>query len=208
MTNGRNILVRLLMITGVLLLLSIVAPLTTTIADTDNTTNKNVLKRHELLPEKIHASSSTAFVIDNNATYHDTAFLSGGVLLLTTHTQPIVVHVGNFFRVQAMVLNNSTGTISFTAGPCDSTVSAIFNKNVVVKHEVSCFAGAALTSATANLVKLRPGEKVSIIGTPIGTTYQAVASGPTIASVTFHYQLGTGANASSIKSFEFNILHS
>jgi hypothetical protein len=208
MTNGRNILVRLLMITGVLLLLSIVAPLTTTIADTDNTTNKNVLKRHELLPEKIHASSSTAFVIDNNATYHDTAFLSGGVLLLTTHTQPIVVHVGNFFRVQAMVLNNSTGTISFTAGPCDSTVSAIFNKNVVVKHEVSCFAGAASTSAATHLVKLRPGEKVSIIGTPIGTTYQAVASGPTIASVTFHYQLGTGANASSIKSFEFNILHS
>ncbi|HMH09806.1 MAG TPA: hypothetical protein VK553_03800 [Candidatus Nitrosopolaris rasttigaisensis] len=208
MTNGRNILVRLLMITGVLLLLSIVAPLTTTIADTDNTTNKNVLKRHELLPEKVHASSSTAFVIDNNAIYHDTAFLSGGVLLLTTHTQPIVVHVGNFFRVQAMVLNNSTGTISFTAGPCDSTVSAIFNKNVVVKHEVSCFAGAALTSAAANLVKLRPGEKVSIIGTPIGTTYQAVASGLTIASVTFHYQLATGANASIIKSFEFNIMHS
>ena len=208
MTNGRNILVRLLMITGVLLLLSIVAPLTTTIADTDNTTNKNVLKRHELLPEKVHASSSTAFVIDNNVIYHDTAFLSGSVLLLTTHTQPIVVHVGNFFRIQAMVLNNSPGTISFTAGPCDSTVSAIFNKNVVVKHEISCFAGAASTSAAAHLVKLRPGEKVSIIGTPIGTTYQAVASGPTIASVTFHYQLGTGANASIVKSFEFNIMHS
>jgi hypothetical protein len=208
MTNGRNILVRLLMITGMLLLLSIVAPLTTTITDTDNTTNKNVLKRHELLPEKVHASSSMAFVIDNNAIYHDTAFLSGGVVLLTTHTQPIVVHVGNFFRVQAMVLNNSTGTISFTAGPCDSTVSAIFNKNVVVKHEVSCFAGAALTSAAANLVKLRPGEKISIIGTPIGTTFQAVASGPTIANVKFHYQLGTGANASIVKSFEFNIIHS
>jgi hypothetical protein len=196
------------MITDVLLLLSVVAPLTTTLAATDNTTNKNVLERHELLPEKVHASSSTAIVIDNNAIYHDTAFLSGGVLLLTTHTLPIVVHVGNFFRVQAMVLNNSTGTISFTAGPCDSTVSAIFNKNVVVKHEVSCFAGAASTSAAAHLVKLRPGDKLSIIGTPIGTTYQAVASGPTIASVTFHYQLGTGANASIVKSFEFNIKHS
>ena len=49
------------MITGVLLLLSIVAPLTTTIADTDNTTNKNVLKRHELLSEKVNASSSHGF---------------------------------------------------------------------------------------------------------------------------------------------------
>jgi hypothetical protein len=196
------------MITGVLLLLSVVAPLTTTIAATDNITNKNVLQRHELLQEKVHGSSSTTFVIDNNAIYHDTAFLSGGVLLLAIHTQPIVVHVGNFFRIQTMVLNNSPGTISFAVGPCDSTVSAIFNKNVVVKHEVSCFAGAAATSAATHLVKLRPGEKVSTMGTPIGTTYQAVASGPTIASMTFHYQLGTGANASSIKSFEFNIMHS
>jgi hypothetical protein len=79
---------------------------------------------------------------------------------------------------------------------------------VVVKHEVSCFAGTVSTSAATHLVKLRPGEKVSTIGTPIGTTYQAVASGSTIASVTFHYQLGTGSNASSIKSFEFNIMHS
>ncbi|MDQ6668393.1 MAG: hypothetical protein M3Y53_09235 [Thermoproteota archaeon] len=202
MANWRNILSRLLMITGVLLLLSVVAPLASTLGFT----NKNVPERHELLQEKVHASSSTTFVIDNNAIYHDTAFLSGGVLLLTIHTQPIVVHVGNFFRIQAMVLNNSPGTISFAAGPCDSTVSAIFNKNVVVKHEVSCFAGTA--SAATQLVKLRPGEKVSIIGTPIGTTYQAVASGPTIASVTFDYQLGTGANASIIKSFEFNIMRS
>jgi hypothetical protein len=167
-----------------------------------------MLIMYPFLQEKVQASSSTTFVVDNNAIYHDTAFLSGGVLLLAIHTQPIVVHIGNFFRIQAMVLNNSPGTISFTAGPCDSTVSAIFNKNVVVKHEVSCFAGAASTSAATHLVKLRPGEKVSIIGTPIGTTYQAVASGPTIASVTFHYQLGTGTNASIIKSFEFNILHS
>ena len=167
-----------------------------------------ILIMYPFLQEKVQALSSTTFVVDNNAIYHDTAFLSGGVLLLAIHTQPIVVHVGNFFRIQAMVLNNSPGTISFAAGPCDSTVSAIFNKNVVVKHEVSCFAGAASTSAATHLVKLRPGEKVSIIGTPIGTTYQAVASGSTIASVTFHYQLGTGTNASIIKSFEFNILHS
>ena len=167
-----------------------------------------ILIMYPFLQEKVQASSSTTFVVDNNAIYHDTAFLSGGVLLLAIHTQPIVVHAGNFFRIQAMVLNNSPGTISFAAGPCDSTVSAIFNKNVVVKHEVSCFAGAASTSAATHLVKLRPGEKVSIIGTPIGTTYQAVASGLTIASVTFHYQIGTGTNSSIIKSFEFNILHS
>ncbi|HET7149431.1 MAG TPA: hypothetical protein VFI73_13150 [Candidatus Nitrosopolaris sp.] len=207
MTNGSNVLLQLQIITGVLLLPNVVAPLTTTIAATDNTTNTNALERHGLLQE-VHALSSKAFVIDNNAIYHDIAFPSGGVLLLAIHTQPIVVHVGNFFRIQAMVVNNSPGTISFAAEPCDSTVSATFNKNVVTKNEESCFAGAASASAAAHLVKLRPGEKASIIGTPIGTTYQAVASGPTIASVTFHYQSGTGANASIMKSSEFNIMHS
>jgi hypothetical protein len=195
------------MITGVLLLLSVVAPLTTTLAATDNTTYKNVLKGHELLQEKVHASSTT-FVIDSNAFYHNTAFLSGGVLLLAIHTQPIFVHVGNFFHIHAMILNNSPGTISFIAEPCDSTLSAIFNKNVVEKHEVSCFAGASSTSAAVHLVKLRPGEKVSTIGTSVGTTYQAVASGMTIASVTFHYQLESGASASIMKSYEFNIMPS
>ena len=166
-----------------------------------------ILTIYPFLQEKVHALSTT-FVIDSNAIYHNTAFLSGGVLLLDIHTQPIIVHVGNFFHIHAMILNNSPGTISFIAEPCDSTLSAIFNKNVVVKHEVSCDAGTSSTSAAVHLVKLRPGGKASIIGTSVGTTYQAVAPGPTLANVTFHYQSGTGANASSMKSYEFNILHS
>ena len=166
-----------------------------------------ILTIYPFLQEKVHALSTT-LVIDSNAIYHNTAFLSGGVLLLAIHTQPIVVHVGNFFRVQAMVLNNSTGTISFTAGPCDSTVSAIFNKNVAEKHDVSCSPEASSSSAAVHLLKLRPGEKVSIIGTSVGTTYQAVAPGMTIASLTFHYQLENGASASIMKSYEFNIMPS
>jgi hypothetical protein len=166
-----------------------------------------ILTIYPYLQEKVHALS-TAFVIDSNAIYHNTAFLSTGVLLLAIHTQPNLVHVGNFFRIHGMILNNSSGTISFIAEPCDSTLSAIFNKNVVEKHELSCFAGASSTSAAAHLVKLRPGERVPIIGTSVGTTYQAVASGMTIASVTFHYQLENGAISSIMKSYEFNIIPS
>jgi hypothetical protein len=160
------------------------------------------------LQQKVGASSSSPTLAVDNARYYGISFSNDSVRVLAVHTQPLLVHVGNFFRIHAMVLNNSPGTISFTAEPCDSTLSAIFNKNVVVKHEVSCEAGTSSTSAALHLVKLGPGEKVSIIGTSIGTTYQAVAAGPTIANVTFHYQSGTGANASSIKSYEFNILHS
>jgi hypothetical protein len=166
-----------------------------------------ILTIYPFLQEKVHALSTT-FVIDGNASYHYTAFLSGGVLLLAIHTQPILVHVGNFFHIHAMILNNSPGTISYIAEPCDSTLSAIFNKNVVEKHEVSCFPGASSTSAAMHLLKLKPGEKVSIIGTSVGTTYQAVASGMTIASLTFHYQLENGASASIMKSYVFNIMPS
>jgi len=168
----------------------------------------SILVLGPLLKQTLGASSSSPALVVDNARYSGVSFSNDSVRLLAVYTQPLVVHVGNFFRLHATVLNNSPGTISFNAEPCDSTFSAIFNKNVVVKHEGSCDARTASKSAAAHLVKLRSGEKALIIGTSIGTTYQAVAAGPTIANMAFHYQSGTGANASSIKSYEFNILHS
>ena len=47
-------------------------------------------------------------------------FPNDGVRLLGTHTQPIVLHVGNLFH--AVVSNNSPGTISFIAGPCGCNI--------------------------------------------------------------------------------------
>ncbi len=133
-------------------------------------------------------------------------FPNDGVRLLGTHTQPIVLHVGNLFQIRTIVISNSPGTISFITGPCDSPLAATFHKNVLVKHGVGCFAGAASTSAAVHLVKLRPGGTAQVIGPSVGTTYQAVASGMTVAAVTFHYQSENGASASVTKSFEFNII--
>jgi hypothetical protein len=129
-------------------------------------------------------------------------FPNDGVRLLATHNQPIVLHVDDLFHIRAIVFNNSPGTISFIAGPCDSPLTATFDKNVLVKHGVGCFVG----SLAALLVKLRPGGTAQVIGPSVGTTYQAIASGKTIATVTFHYQTGNGASASVTKSFEFNII--
>ncbi|MDQ6668710.1 MAG: hypothetical protein M3Y53_10880, partial [Thermoproteota archaeon] len=123
-----------------------------------------------------------------------------------THTQPIVLHIGNLFHIRTIVFNNSPGTISFIAGPCDSPLAATFDKNVLVKHGVGCFAGAASTSVAVHLVKLRPGGTAQVIGPSVGTTYQAVASGMATASVTFHYQSSNGGSASTTKSFKFNII--
>ena len=136
-----------------------------------------------------------------NVLYHDVSFVDDRVSLLALHTQPLVVHIGNVFKVHAIILNNSPATISFISGPCDSPLSSTFNNNVVVNHGVRCFLGAAV-----HLVKLRPGETAQVIGPGIGTTYQAAAPGMTLTTVTFHYQSDNGASASVTKSFEFNIV--
>jgi hypothetical protein len=148
----------------------------------------SILMMYPILQETANASSPT--------------FPNDGVRLLATHTQPRVLQVGNFFHTSAIVFNNSPGTISFIAGPCDSPLAATFDKNVLVKHGVGCLVG----SAAAHLVKLRPGGTAQVLGPRVGTMYQAIASGKTIATVTFHYQTGNGANASVNKSFEFNII--
>jgi len=135
-----------------------------------------------------------------NVLYHDVSFVNSRVSLLALQTQPLVVHIGNILKIHAIILNNSPATISFISGPCDSPLSSSFDKNVVVKQGVHCFLGAAV-----HMVKLRQGETGQVIGPSLGTTYQAVGPGMTVATVTFRYQSDNGASASITKSFEFNI---
>jgi hypothetical protein len=165
-------------------------------------------------PEAIHKKEMSAIIatclailmmypfLKETASASSPTFLNDVVRLLNPHTQPSILHVGNLFHIRAIVFNNSPGTISFIAGPCDSPLAATFDKNVLVKHGVGCLAG----SAAAHLVKLRPGGTAQVTGPTVGTTYQTIASGSTIATVTFHYQTVNGASASITKSFEFNII--
>jgi hypothetical protein len=166
----------------------------------------------EAIHKKISAIIATTFLamsilmmypfLQDTASASSPTFPNDGVRLLATHTQPSILHVGNFFHTTAIVFNNSPETISFIAGPCDSPLAATFDKNVLVKHGVGCLVG----SSAANLIKLRPGGTAQAIGPRLGTTYQAIASGSTIATVTFHYQTGNGASTSITKSFQFNII--
>jgi hypothetical protein len=86
-------------------------------------------------------------------------FPNDGVRLLGTHTQPIVLHVGNLFHIRTIVFNNSPGTISFIAGPCDSPLAATFDKNVLVKHGVGDPAAIFLKNLS------QPGNSKKDIGT-------------------------------------------
>ncbi|MGB6671331.1 MAG: hypothetical protein WBE34_02750 [Candidatus Nitrosopolaris sp.] len=62
------------------------------------------------------------------------------------------------------------------------------------------------TTSSVQLVKLKLGGTAPIKGPSVGTTYQAVAPGMTIASVTFHCQLENGGSASITESFNFNLM--
>ena len=134
----------------------------------------------------------------NNHTIYIATSIGNSVQLSAIHTQPQVVHVGNFFHISVIIFNNSPNTITFIAGPCDSALSAKFDKNIVVKHGIGCL-------LVAHLINLKPGEMATTIGPSIGTTYQAATSGRTNATVTFHYQLENAVNANVTKSFVFDI---
>jgi len=140
----------------------------------------------------------TAQIPEDTTKYcHDIWFK--GVQLSYIHTQPHSVHVGDIFHVSAIVFNNSSKVLRFIAGPCDSSLSVTFDKNVLVRHGISCL-------LASQLVELKPGEMATTTGPAIGTTYRAVTAGMTSGSVTFHYQLDNIAMVNTTKSFVFNII--
>ena len=123
-----------------------------------------------------------------------------GVDLKDIHPSSVPpLKVGSKFEIFATVVNNSPGTIMFTAGACRSPLSAFFNAfNVVVKHTQGC-------TATSPPFKLGPGKEVTVAGPSSGTIYQAISAGKTTASAIFHYQTESGQAADISKPFVFTI---
>jgi len=57
-----------------------------------------------------------------------------GLKILQVRTSPSTVIAGNTFDIRAVVVNNSTATITFPNGTCNSPVSVDFNKNVITEN--------------------------------------------------------------------------
>lgn len=117
------------------------------------------------------------------------------VELLDIHTEPSAVHVGETFRVNATVINNTPDTITFNAG-CESPLVAKFDKNVVTEQEIACLAFM--------IVEVKPGEKISVVGPAAGIAYRASNAGVTSANVTFAYAIRNESTSVS-KTFAFTI---
>jgi len=130
-----------------------------------------------------------------NATANTT---STGVELEDIRTSPLLLKSGSIFQVIATVVNDSPSKITFTAGACESPISAQFLKNVVTRYIQGC-------SATSPPFELEPQEKVSVAGPSSDTIYQALAAGQTTASATFYYQTEDGQAANITQPFVFTI---
>ena len=63
-----------------------------------------------------------------------------GVKLLSAHTIPSKIAVGNRFSIGVTVFNNSSATIIFTNGTCTSSPSPLsitFNRNAMIQSQAS-----------------------------------------------------------------------
>ncbi|MDE1863581.1 MAG: hypothetical protein KGI33_11820 [Thaumarchaeota archaeon] len=100
--------------------------------------------------------------------------------LTNIHTEPPQVNVGDSFRINATIVNNSTDTILLDGG-CQSPLSASFDKNVVIGHAMGCF-------ALLNLV-LPPGHDTTVAAPGSSNSYTASSPGVTDARLTLAYHL-------------------
>jgi hypothetical protein len=120
------------------------------------------------------------------------------VEITNIQTSPLQVHVGDSFKINATVVNNSTGTINFNGG-CQSPISTTFDRNVAVGQAMGCFA--------LYNVELKPGQNVTVVGPGSDKSYTATSSGSTDANITFAYQTGNKTETIS-KIFTFEISQS
>src|SRR2546422_4346086 len=117
-----------------------------------------------------------------------------GVKLLQIHTKPSSVAVGNAFSIRGVVFNNSSSTISFSNGTCNSPVSTNFNKNVLTENQ-----GIALCSTPQPQVTLKPGGNSSILSPNLsGIIYKATDPGMTNATIEFDYEVETNTGKSTV----------
>ncbi len=158
---------------------------------------KNHLSKNKVVKlnnlQKITILSSLIFVVYHLATL---PVFGQEIDLTSIQTNPLHVHVGDSFQINATIVNDSPGTIYFNGG-CQSPLSTIFDKNVAIGHAMGCFA--------IFKTDLKPGENAMIVGPSQDNSYTANLSGITNADVIFSYQTENKSENTISKSFTFDI---
>lgn len=131
-----------------------------------------------------------------------------GIKVLRVHTVPSKVAVGISFGIRAIVVNNSTSTITFTNGTCTPPLTVTFNINAASEPQTTH------ASCREQQVTLNPGGHSPILNSPLsGVTYRASSPGITNATLTFKYNVKAPTSKMAISDsisrvYSFNILPS
>ena len=129
-----------------------------------------------------------------------------GVKILRVHSKPSTVSVGDAFNIEGVIVNNSTSTITFSNGTCNSPMSIDFDKNVLIENQ-----GIALCTMATKDVTLKPHEQSGWQSTNnSGIIYKAISPGVTNATVSFSYGVKTVIGRSPVtdnilRVYTFNI---
>jgi hypothetical protein len=153
--------------------------------------------------QSIHETTDTSssFTSSSNRQFH-----LKGIKLLQIHTKPSSVAVGNTFSLRGIVYNNSSSTITFSNGTCNSALSANFNKNVLTENQ-----GIALCSTPQPQVTLKPGGHSAILSPNLsGIVYKATGPGMTNATIDLDYEVEPNTGNSPVsdsmsRTYTFNI---
>lgn len=132
------------------------------------------------------------------------AYAANDVEIQNIQTLPPTIIVGQTFKINATLINNSSNPIFVEHGACQAPFSATFDNHVLVStNNINC---------TTQMIeqKLNPGEKIIATSPYLDLVYNATEAGTTNATVTFSYSIWDPTNQSNIektisKSFLFTI---
>jgi len=116
-----------------------------------------------------------------------------GITIQNIQTLPTTIIIGQTFKINAILTNNSTTPIFVQHGACEAPFSVTFDNHVVVRtNNVTC---------TLQLIgqRLDPGTKITSTSPNLDLTYVAAENGTVKATVSFPYNIWNQTSKSNTK---------
>ena len=115
------------------------------------------------------------------------------IVIQNIQTLPTTIIIGQTFKINATLANNSPNPIFVEHGSCEAPFSVTFDNHVVIRtNNVTC---------TLQLIEQRldPGTKITSTNPNLDLTYVAAENGTVNATVSFPYNVWNQTSQSNIK---------
>jgi hypothetical protein len=119
-----------------------------------------------------------------NYTYVLASIDAPNIIINSIHTDPSIIHIGDYFILNATVKNISYDTIDILNFGCKGPIRVLFDKNVEVKPITSgiCF-------NPQQIISLNPGQSVILSAPDFAEDYKASSEGIVEATLQLEYSI-------------------